>query len=111
MKNAVDYQQLLDAKGVPLQSLGIRDIALERDDALRAVEFLRNASVSILGGDVYVKRGDKIELAYADWHSDPMPGESSNDYLARSWATTESYIKAYPQPSNGMTLFALVVGE
>jgi hypothetical protein len=101
----------VDAKGVSLRSLGIRDIALERDDALRAVEFLRNASVPILGGDVYIKRGEKIELTYADWHSDPKPGENADDYLARSWATMESYIKAYPQPSNAATLFALVIGD
>lgn len=105
-----DYQKFLDDKGIPLKELGIRDIALERADALRAVEILRNASLPILGGDVYLKRGNKVESAYADWHSDRRSGEELDAYFARSWTTTEDYIKRYPQPPDGTPLFSLVVG-
>ncbi len=103
------YQRLLDTKGISLQKLGIRDIALERGDALSAVELLQKASIPILGGDVYVKRNDSIELAYANWHSDRKPNEATNDYFSRSWETTKNYIKSYPEPADGKPLFALVI--
>ncbi|MBE7539308.1 MAG: hypothetical protein HS122_12960 [Opitutaceae bacterium] len=111
MMHATDFFELLEAKGVPLQELGIRDIGLRLKDALLAVQKLRESSVPILGGDVYVKRGDKIQLAYANWHCDPMLGEPYSEYLARSWATTETYIKAYPQSEDATVLFALVIGK
>jgi hypothetical protein len=103
------YQHLLVTKGISLQLLGIRDIALERTDALSAVEFLRKASIPILGGDVYVKFHTSIELAYANWHSDPKPNEATNDYFSRSCDATEKYIKDYPEPTTGKPLFVLVI--
>ena len=75
-----------------------------------AVQFLRKASIPILGGDVYLKRGAKIELAYADWHSDPHRGEDLDRYLERSWAGTANYIRSFSQPPDAMPLFSLVVG-
>jgi hypothetical protein len=105
-----DYQHLLDTKGIPLRELGIRDIALELDDALRAIDFLRKSSVPILGGDVYLLRGNNVELAYSNWHSDPKPGEDHARYLDRSWTTTEEYIKGFPHTLDAKPLFSLVVG-
>jgi len=110
MTTLKQYQNLLDAKGISLRELGIQDMALERGDALAAVELLRKASTPILGGDVYVKRKANIELAYANWYSDPNPNEASNDYLRCSWHATENYIKNFPEPMDGEPLFVLVIG-
>ena len=110
MRAPQDYKHLLETKGIPLRELGIQDIALEREDALLAVQFLRKASIPILGGDVYLKRGAKIELAYADWHSDPHRGEDLDRYFERSWAGTENYLRSFSQPPDAMPLFSLVVG-
>src|SRR5579863_863512 len=100
------YQQLLQDKGIPLSSLGIRDIGLTRDDALRAVSLLQRDSIPILGGDVFFRRGSKIEVAYANWHSDPKPGEDKDAYLGRSWTTTFKYIQDFPVRSDVEPLFA-----
>jgi hypothetical protein len=110
MKSSDEYQLLLKAKGISLEQLGIRDIALERDEALLAVEILRKASIPIFGGDVYWKRGEAVELAYANWHSDPGLGEKPEHFASRSCLTAEDYIKKFCRPLDATVLFALVIG-
>ena len=62
MKYSQDYNRLLDKKGIQLGDLGLSDIALERDDALIAVNLLRNASIPILGGDFFSINREKLRL-------------------------------------------------
>ena len=102
---------LLANKGVPLVLPGLSDTALTRADALYAVELLRLEAVSILGGDVYLRRGTKIDLAYANWRIDREVSEQENEYLRRSWDSTERYIINYPEPADGEPLFVLVIDE
>ena len=55
-----EFDRLLAKSGVSLASLGIRDIGLLRSDAFRAVEILRHGKLSVLGGDVYLRRGGRL---------------------------------------------------
>jgi hypothetical protein len=105
------YQQLLRDKDITLSGMGIRDIGLTRENALRAVSLLQKDSVPILGGDVFFRRGSKIEVAYANWHSDPKPGEDRDAYNGRSWTATFKYIQDFPDRPDVELLFALVVGR
>jgi hypothetical protein len=108
MNPSEDYKRLLEDKGIPLLDLGLREIALERDDALQAVKLLQKASVPILGGDVYFRRKSGIESAYANWHSDQAPSEGRDCYVTRSCLKTENYIKKFSSPDSPM-LFVLVI--
>ena len=102
-----EIQNFLTQKGIPLRSLGLSDIALERHDALFAIQLLRKVSTPILGGDVYFKRESGIEIAYANWHSDPKTGENVDQFVERSCLETENYIKNFPS-SDALPLFVLV---
>jgi hypothetical protein len=84
---------LVATSGISLASLGIRDVGLLRSDALRAVEVLRHGKLPILGGDVYFRRGDRLEVAYANWYADPKPEEDRETYQHRSWDKAETYLK------------------
>jgi hypothetical protein len=106
-----DYQQMLSTKGVSLDGLGIREVGLTREDALHAVGFLESGSVPILGGDVYFRRGSRLEAAYANWYSDPVPGEDRSEFLGRSWKRAREYIKDFPERQGVDPLFVLVVGR
>jgi hypothetical protein len=106
-----EYQKLLDDRGVSLDALGLGDVALERDDALRAVELLKRASVPILGGDVYFKQASVIKLALANWHTDHRPAEDRDHFLARSWEDTIRYITGFPSRADVLPLFSLVLGK
>jgi hypothetical protein len=85
MLTSKDYQQLLKSKGIPLHALVIREVGHLREDALGAIGLLESASIPILGGDVYFRRGSNIEVAYANWYSEPVPGDSPSEFLGRSW--------------------------
>jgi hypothetical protein len=104
-----EFDGLLAKSGVSLASLGIHDIGLLRNDALRAVEILRHGKLPILGGDVYLRRGDRLEVAYANWYADPRPGEDRETYLHRSWDHAETYLKNFPESPGAEVLFAIVV--
>ncbi len=110
MSAAEDYQRLLKTRGIHLHGFGLPNIALEREDALVALELLRRAAIPILGGDVYFRRGDEIELAYANWHSDALPAEERAQYLRRTWDTTERYIRNFPPTSSDrVPIFTFVI--
>jgi len=112
MKDIIKYEHLLNSKGLPLvELLGIHEVALMREDALAAVELLRNASIPILGGDLYLKRGTSVESASTNWSTTCMPGESEEHYLIRSWENTEKFIKELPQLNGATPLFVLVIGD
>lgn len=103
------FSNLMASSGVSLDTLGIRDIGLSRENALRAVEILRHENLSILGGDVYIRRGDRLEVAHANWYADPKPDEGREAYLRRSWDKAETYIKSFPEVADAEVLFAIVV--
>ncbi len=109
MIDAEEFDSLLTRSGVSLASLGIRDIGLSRSNGLEAVELLRRANLPILGGDVYFRRGDRIEVAYGNWYVDPEASEDHETYLRRSWDKAETFLKSFPEPTEAEVLFALVV--
>lgn len=110
MSSHTDFLLLLQRKGYALSELGLREVGLEREIALEAIGLLQNASRSILGGDVYFKRNDKIESAYADWHSDPKPNENRDEFVRRSCEEARHYIKHFPREET-VPLFVFVVGK
>jgi hypothetical protein len=109
MTDSKEFEELLKNAGISLATLGLRDIGLLRNDALRAVEILRNTNLPILGGDVYFRRKDRIKFAYANWIADPNPSEDRETYLRRSWDTTEAYLRSFPESSDTEPLFVIVV--
>jgi hypothetical protein len=102
------FQKLLADRGIRILRPGHNEIGLLRADALHAVDLLRSDGVAILGGDVYIKRGGRFDLAYANWNTVRRPSESNLGYLQRSWDSTEQYVRKYPQPADGEALFVIV---
>jgi hypothetical protein len=111
MTMSPEFDEFLTKSGISLASLGIRDVGLLRDDALKAVEILRHAKLPILGGDVYFRRGDQTIVAHANWYAEPKPTEDHESYLRRSWEKAEMYLKSFPEPSDAEVLFSIVVGR
>ena len=108
MTTPLSYRDLIETRGISLRELGIADTALTREDAILAADLLREAATPILGGDVYIKTQVGIEIAYANWHSDPRLNETRSQFADRSCLAAKRYITAYP--SSGTTpMFGLVV--
>src|SRR5215203_768096 len=101
-----EYETLLGRVGIPLDTLGLEEVALRRSDALMAVSILvRNVS-PILGGDVYWQRGGIVEPAYANWATQPQTGESKEARAARSGEEAVEYIKGFPAKPGSEPLFS-----
>lgn len=93
------------SRGIFLEHLGVRNWALRRDDALRAIYELEALGISILGGDVYQLVGEIPEQTYDSWYCDQAPDESDSVFLKRSSDKAANYICNYLMQWG---LFALV---
>ncbi|MEE7545996.1 hypothetical protein HF319_02120 [Xanthomonas sp. Kuri4-1] len=91
--------------GVPLDCVGIRNWALGRNDAPRAIGELEALGVPILGGDVYKLVDGAVEQTYDNWYCDKKYEESVSLFLRESSDRARDYIFNY---SNGAALFAIV---
>lgn len=105
------FFEVLNAKGRPLQEIGVNEIALQRPDALKAIEALQDTQVAILGGDVLRVLNGRPAYTGDNWYSEQGGNESLTGFLKRSWEIAEQYIRSYPDPEDGTVLYTLVVSE
>jgi hypothetical protein len=105
------FEEFVASRGVSLESLGLRERALLRDDALQAVDLAESAGAVILGGDVWVDKMGRLEPDYANWHTDQREEEAATAFAARSCKESRAYIAAYPEPPDGVPLFVLVTSD
>jgi len=112
MKTSSRYQSLSDKHGITLlEDFGIADIALKREDALLAIDFLREDGIPILGGDVFFEVGSTLELAYANWFTERRAGEDLDAFVKRTCSETLDYITGFPPKIGATPLFVFVVDE
>ena len=91
--------------GMSLESVGVRNWALSRDDALEALNRLEALGVGVLGVDVYRTSGQVLELSFDNWHCEKEPGEDNADFVARSADISRAHIVSWPDRD---AFFALV---
>jgi hypothetical protein len=92
--------------GHSLESVGVRNWALEREAALNALEQLCVLGVAVFGGDVYVANSSGVESNYDNWYCNRDVGETDVDFVVRSVAKARNYIANYR--AEGRVLFAIV---
>ena len=114
------YRRLEREKGRSLSDTGVAGIAFTRKDLLDGLEYLKGSQVVVSGGDV-LKISDgaqpnsfyygKPKPTYDSWHADRRPGEDLVDYIERSIAEAERYVRSYPDPEDGTILYCPVISE
>ena len=114
------YHRLEKEKWRTLRDIGVAGVAFTRKDLLEALECLKGSKVAVLGGDVLAInsgaqpdsfRHGKPKPTYDSWHADRRPGEDLMDYIERSIAEAEGYIRSYPDPEDGTLLYSPVISE
>lgn len=96
MENTLSYLNFIKEKGRPLSEInpGSGEIALAVDDALQAIELLKENQTAILGGDILSEDSGELvyayqlwgeEYHYLNWYFDRIDNESKDDYLKRSY--------------------------
>lgn len=93
------------SSGISLENIGVKNWALERDAALRAIKELEDVGVAILGGDVFEQREGAARQTYDNWYCEQKAGESELDFLKRSCRNAEIYVSTWPKAD---ALFAIV---
>jgi hypothetical protein len=107
---SVDVDSILSI-GRSLENLGIRNWALERNDALAALQRLAEIEVPVLGGDVVVAKNGSLEISYDNWYCNRMREETDLAFLSRSIEVAREFILQYQAKSDVKYLFAIVPGN
>ncbi len=101
-----EYELFITNNGLYLLDiLGANEYALDRENALVALEILKKYSIPILGGDVLLFNGKKFEYTMPNWSID-QTYESDQEYTKSSLDYAEKFIKNHPVKS---ALFVIVI--
>ncbi|GEM68737.1 hypothetical protein SMI01S_23430 [Sphingobacterium mizutaii NBRC 14946 = DSM 11724] len=103
MENTLSYLNFLKEKGRPLSEInpGSDEIALAVDDALQAIELLKDNQTAILGGGILSEDSGELiyayqlwgeEYHYLNWYCDRIDNEREDDYLKRSYTLAQEGI-------------------
>lgn len=103
MENTLSYLNFIKEKGRPLSEInpGSDEIALAVDDALQAIELLKDNQTAILGGGILSEDSGELiyayqlwgeEYHYLNWYCDRIDNEREDDYLKRSYTLAQEGI-------------------
>ncbi|HHU26375.1 MAG TPA: hypothetical protein GXZ56_07130 [Bacteroidales bacterium] len=85
--------------------------ALDKREALEALELFYNLEIPVLGGDVfYVKDNDEIDWTNDNWYIDQLENETDVQFLKRSIEESRNYVNSYNNPflNNSLFLFDII---
>ena len=94
--------------GISLSSFGINNWALNKDQAMLAIDEFERHKIPILGGDVYEMVDGYPEANYDNWHCDRNADEELEDFVVRSVDCARDYIESYSNPRGQEVYFVLV---
>jgi hypothetical protein len=103
-----EVEQIL-SEGIFLDSIGVNNWALTKEQALLALGKFEQKKIPVLGGDVYIIHVDIPEPTYDNWYCNRQDEESIDDYVVRSIDQTRCYINDYVGSNSEHILFVLVV--
>lgn len=91
-----------------LNELGIKDVAYPKREALRMINCFKEQGIPVLGGDVFLLKGNTPILTYDNWYCDKNPQESDQEYVFRSCRKAYEYVSTYNSNDSNKVLFCLV---
>ena len=116
------YIDFIRLKGRSLAEInsGSDEVALKVDDALQAIELLKDSQLPILGGDILSVNSDTLVYAYQlwgseyhclNWYSEKMEKEDQVTYCNRSYIVAKNSIKKANEVSKrlGMNCYIVLV--
>jgi hypothetical protein len=96
MTKLSEYYNFIQEKGKSLSEInpGSKEFALEVDDAMQAIELIKESQMPILGGDILSSKSGTLIYAYQswgpqyhclNWYCEKIEGESKMDFCIRSY--------------------------
>jgi hypothetical protein len=97
--------------GVSLESIGVKNWAFSKEDAVRVLDKFYEMQIPILGGDVCEKINGVIQYNYDNWYINRQSNESQLDFVNRSIANAKYYINNYSSDNIENIFFTFVLDE
>lgn len=82
-------------KAIPLETIGIKEYAWEYESALKAINYLLEKDIIILGGDVYRILNGSLGITYDSWFYNVDINKGTNLNSKDSCELAVSYINNY----------------
>jgi hypothetical protein len=101
-------RRILEA-GKALTDCGSNNWALTRAQALVAIAAIEDESRVLLGGDVWLESNGELSPTGDSWHFDPNPSHALATNVAAGADKAKAYVAAYPERTDGVPHFELVV--
>ena len=92
-KAELPEELMISAKS--LEHLGISEMAWDRENAIKVIEFLYSNNYAILGGDVYKEEDGDLNATYDSWYFNRSEAKSAQDFLQESSKRAIMYINRY----------------
>ena len=106
-----DYiPETLAAHAVPLDDLGLAEVAWPRSVVEALLDALVHAPVAILGGDVLARIDGRLKHTYDNWYCNEVSGETFETFSHRCLERTREYIRRYP-PGPDAIYYVVVIRE
>ncbi len=102
-----DIEKILGI-GVSLSSVGIDNWALNKIQAMLAIDEFEKHKIPILGGDVYEILDGYPEANYDSWYCDKNANETLENFAKRSICYARDYIESYSNSSGQEAYFVFV---
>lgn len=92
--NNIEYANFIQKKGRSMSEInpGSNEWALKIDDALEAIELLKDTAIVILGGDVIFEEKGKLSFGSESWHVDKKKNENQQEFTTRSHEESKKYV-------------------
>lgn len=91
---SLEIDKILEV-GDSLESNGIKNWALNKQQTVYALEKFSALNVAVLGGDVFKKVDGVYRPTYDSWSCDVIEGEQKREFVKRSIAKALNYISTY----------------
>lgn len=95
-------------KSISLKNIGMNELAWYGKDAIKAIEYLSNNGTLILGGDVYIISGQKINLTYDNWYYIPVESRTHQENIDAAKEKAVSYIQHFMCKNGNDYLYSVV---
>lgn len=97
--------------GTSLSSSGIDNWALNRNQAMQALDEFEKLKTPVLGGDVFELIDGHPEPNYDNWYCDRQENEELENFILRSIKYSRDYINNYRNRGGRETFFVLVAQD
>lgn len=120
MANSSKYFDFIASQGLSIAEInpGSKEMALRVDNALEAIELLKDSQMPILGGDIITSNAGRLiyayqlwgsEYHYLDWYCEKSNNETNISYCIRSYEVAKEAISKAHEISKFMKSDCLII--